>query len=239
MMPIMRPTVTMALLAALLPPSSNWPQPVPVEADLRAAGWKEISVPGRRDNRFSADGGDLVIASERAVSFLYAPVPAFDQRAPARLAWQWRVDRDFPSSDLAAKGKDDRPLAVHVWFPAPDARRSGGFMRRLYAGMIGVPEWGRAITYVWGGRDAVGTVIDNPYMDGREGVLIVLRSTGTPTGVWLPEDVDVVADYRKAFAGEPPPPSFVAVSSDTDDTRQSSLARLRDLRFEAGPDLAP
>lgn len=225
----MRAPVTILLLLA----AGVAAQPLPVAPDLKTAGWKEITVPGRRKNVFMLEADATVaIQSKRSVSFLYAPVsPA----TAARLAWRWRVDRDIAVTDLAAKGKDDRPLAVHVWFPAPDARKSGGLGRLIMAGMMGVPEWGRAITYVWGGDAAPGTVIPNPYMDGREGALIVLRQAGAPTGEWLSESVDLVADYRRVFGADPPPPSFVALSSDTDDTKQEADVRISALRFEPPP----
>ncbi len=238
---VMSASVTGLMAIVALLSGAAAAQSLPTGPELKAAGWKEIKVPGRRRNTFAAEPGNaIVIRSDRAVSFLYAPLPPSDaspapvMSAPdARLGWRWRVDRDIAATDLSARGKDDRPVALHVWFPAPDARKSGGLGRLVMAGIMGVPDWGRAITYVWGGAQDAGTVLPNPYMDGREGVLIVLRKAGAPTGEWLSETVDIAADYRRAFGQEPPAPSFIAVSGDTDDTKQSSEARIADIHFRA------
>ncbi|MBM3512682.1 MAG: DUF3047 domain-containing protein [Alphaproteobacteria bacterium] len=231
----MRAAVTGLIVFSLAVATPATAQPVPIEVDLKASVWREITVPGRRQNDYLAVDGALAVTSDRSVSFLYAPVVVEDFAPGVRLAWRWRVDRDILPTDLAAKGKDDRALALHVWFPAADARKSRGLMRRLVAGMMGVPDWGRAITYVWGGTLPVGTMLDNPYMDGREGALIVVRDSTAPLKTWLDDAIDVFADYRRAFGGDPPPPSFVAVSSDTDDTRQSAVARIGTIRFERPP----
>lgn len=201
---------------------------LPLGPDLAAHGWRELTVPGERPNTYVATADVITIGSAGAVSFLYLPVA---ETRSMTLSWQWRVDRDFPATDLAAKGRDDRPLALHVWFPAADARNSGGLVRGVLARMLGVPEWGRALTYVWGGTQSPGTRLGNPYMDGREGALIVRRDASTPTGTWLSETVDLAADYRAAFGAEAPAPSFIALSSDTDDTNQVAEGSFAAIRF--------
>ncbi|MDX2222176.1 MAG: DUF3047 domain-containing protein [Rhodospirillaceae bacterium] len=214
-------------VAGQAPPRAA-PLDVPLGPDLAAGGWRELNVPGERPNSFVATAEVVTIGSAGAVSFLYRPV---DAPRSMTLSWQWRVDRDIPATDLAAKGRDDRPLALHVWFPAADARRSGGLVRGVLARMLGAPEWGRALTYVWGGTLDEGARLSNPYMDGREGALIVRRTAGAPTGTWLSETVDLAADYRAAFGAEPPAPSFIALSSDTDDTNQVAEGSFAAIRF--------
>jgi DUF3047 family protein len=47
----------------------------------------------------------------------------------------------------------------------------------------------------------------------------VLRPADAPRRRWLPERVDLAADRRAAFGGEPPPVQEIAVAADVDDTR--------------------
>lgn len=199
--------------------------------DLKSAGWRIHTPRGMQAAQFSVEStGSLTVRADSQVAFLYTLVP--DAPLPGRtLSWSWRVDKDFPGTDLSKPGSDDRPLAVHVYFADQDA----GLLKRMgrgMAAMFGVPVSGRAITYVWGGRRSVGTMIPNPFMDDGEGVLVIKQSPSiTPTGQWIEEAVDLVADYETAFGGVPPAVSVIAVSADTDDTSAQSQAQIRDLRL--------
>ena len=62
---------------------------------------------------------------------------------------------------------------------------------------------------------------------------MVLRSAASPTGEWLEEQVDLVADYRAAFGEAPPDPSQIAIQADTDNTDSTSRAQVADLAFVA------
>ncbi len=59
----------------------------------------------------------------------------------------------------------------------------------------------------------------------------VLRPADAPRGRWLPERVDLAADWRAAFGGEPPPVQEVAVAADVADTRSRVDAAVEALAF--------
>lgn len=88
-----------------------------------------------------------------------------------KLQWQWRVDRDISATDLSAKGKDDRPAAVHLWFEDKSASASGAL-----GSLVGKPCVGYLMTYVLGGKQRAGSVIRNPYFP-KKGMVIVLRDS--------------------------------------------------------------
>ncbi|NJO67751.1 MAG: DUF3047 domain-containing protein [Rhodospirillales bacterium] len=127
-----------------------------------------------------ADGG---------VSFLIRELGDGERDRPM-LSWRWRVDAAPPATDLGVKGADDRALAIHVWYPP--AEGTATFSQRLTR-LFGYPAPGFALTYVWGGAAAAGSVVTNPYMEA--GRLIVLRPSGTPQGQWFDEQVDPAADF--------------------------------------------
>lgn len=208
---------------------------LPVDAAACVVGgetWVVLTMPGRNATRFTCAGDLVEIEASSAVAFLYrASRPA--ESGAAQLSWRWRVDVAPPPANLSQSGADDRPVAVHLVFPAAEEnvdilRRLGAAMRGLVAG---APFAGRLLTYVWGGGDAPGAVVANPYMGG-DGYLVVLRDSTTPAGSWIEERVDFRADFRRAFGGTAPDPIYIAVSADTDDRGGLSRALVAQLRFE-------
>ncbi len=186
--------------------------------------WKLLLLPDKEAAkfRFPADGA-LQIEAMNAVGFLYAQI---DGVPSMRMAWRWRVDQDIPATDLSKSGLDDRPLAVHVWFPPKPEDVSFG--DRLGA-LFGYPMIGQVLTYVWGGTAQRGAEMPNPHF--ADSKLIVLRSGTTPTGVWFEEEIDIAADYQSAFGAPPPAKAYIAISADTDDAGGTSVAQLDSLKL--------
>ncbi len=192
---------------------------------LFGADWTTFGLPDKAAADFiGRDDGSLEVRADGAVGFLYREVSAAvpDQA----LTWRWRVDQAIPATDLSRRGRDDRPLAVHLWFtPLPD---QGSFWGTI-ADIFGQPRPGYALTYVWGGTAARGARFDNPYLD--DGVIVVLRPGSAATGTWYEEHIDIRADFRRVFGFEPPELAYIAISADTDDLAVASIGRIADLRL--------
>ncbi|MEQ9329667.1 MAG: DUF3047 domain-containing protein, partial [Rhodospirillales bacterium] len=88
--------------------------------------------------------GRADIATKDAVRFAYRPV----ERNAAELAWRWRVRGDFTASDMTESGRDDRPLAIHLWLDSPAA---DDVLFGTLARLIGFPRVTHVLTYAWGG----------------------------------------------------------------------------------------
>lgn len=220
--------ICLLAVALILPVASGTAGPVPTGPTLTDAGWALWTRMGVPAARFERQGdGAIEIAADSGFALLYRRIA--DEETGARiLRWRWRVDVSTPPTDLSRRGADDRPLAVHVWFPDEEA----SFFRRIGQGLAGslrgIPLRGKVLTYVWGGIDHRGDQIPNPYLDA-DGVIITLRPANTATGLWYAERVDLAADFERAFGHAPPKPSHLAISADSDDAGGHSVGIIADL----------
>lgn len=207
----------------------------PVTADLERAGWKVLAFPGIAETEFvGRPDGIIEVRAMDSSALLYREVPP-TERQNQLLSWRWRVDETMPPTDLGLKGSDDRPLALHVWFP-PDPDRTSWWQRLSRVALdlaIDAPVPGRWLTYVWGGIGGRGDSLVNPY-SGPDGVIYVLRSGNAPTGRWFSETIDIAADFERAFGYPAPAPIYIAISADADDTESNSVALIADIRFTSG-----
>ena len=230
-------TLCLAGLLLLAAPANHGESAVRLEsetavpAELSREGWKLLSVPGKAPADFARQSPDAIrVVAENAVAFLVRPL-AENTGGKRRLTWRWRVEDAVARTDLSKIGEDDRSLAVHLIFPIESDTLS--FWERLDLGLtrMAAPQLaGKVLTYVWGGTQARGASLPNPHLEAH-GTIIVLRSGDAATGRWFMEEVDFVADFRKAFGYDPPAPAFMAISSDSDDTAGSSLGIVADLEF--------
>jgi hypothetical protein len=199
---------------------------------LEALGWRELSLPAKAENHFSlGQGGVIEVVSKDSASTLYKSVDVDLAKRPI-LKWRWRVDQAPPATDLSARGKDDCAIAVYVGFPYHSGQAS--FFERLKRPVIeawagdNVP--GRVLRYVFCGRRPSGTRFASPYL-GASDMVEILRPASSPTGEWFEQQVDVAADYRKAFGDQPENPIQVGIEADTDNTHSASRAEIADLAF--------
>ncbi len=195
-------------------------------------GWTTLTLPGKAATRFTrAEDGSIAIKADNSAAFLFRTVPE-DDAMRRFLTWRWRVDAAMAPTDLALKGADDRPLALHVFFPADPDRQSvwQKLAQGLRAKVAGAPFSGKVLTYVWGGTQPNGARLANPYLKS-DGMVVVLRSGRTAQGTWLTEKIDFAADFENAFGYRPPKPAYIALSADADDTAGRSMGAVADIRF--------
>jgi Protein of unknown function (DUF3047) len=235
---------TAGLLAIAIPLLTSAPPAlaasIPMGPDLKAAGWQELEVKGKPGNRFVGHpDGSIEVVSSSSVSRLYRPVEVDLDATPA-LTWRWRVDEPVPPTDLTQKGEDDTALTIYVGFPWDPNRAS--FTERLKRPLVetlaGEDAPARVLAYVFGGKQRRGEVVASPHL-GSAGFMRVLRPADSATGEWFEERVDVAQDYREAFGEDPPDPTQIAISADTDDTGSTSRGFVGALAFVGRDQPAP
>ncbi|SEQ04106.1 Protein of unknown function [Loktanella sp. DSM 29012] len=187
--------------------------------------WTEQRLKVLSSNDYSQSGGTLGIASDNTVSLLWTRVP--DQmRGATSASWSWSVSESVPPTNLSRKGGDDRNIAVYFLF-APDAavaELAGADIRAL----LGRRDV-RILQYVWGGNNAVGSVIPSPYGEPGTGVTIPLRQADTGQ---MNVSVNLTGDLTRAFGSAPGALVGMAVSADSDDTQSMIRAQVSGLVVE-------
>jgi len=199
----------------------------------RVAGLPRQKMPLTRYGVARVDGVDA-LRIEAAASYgnLVHDMPG--RPAPARLRWRWRLDEPNAAVDLSSKAGDDAAVKVCLAFELPLERVPfvERQLLRLARAQSGEPLPAATLCWVWGGAEARGAAIDNPY--SRRVRVIVLRNRGDGNGRWFEEDRDVAADWRRAFGDESaqvPPLAAVIVAADADNTGGASVAHVAGLRF--------
>ena len=197
---------------------------------LDEAGWKELGIPGELPTQYRMIDSDTIdVRSSSSVSILYRALMRREQNA-RMLEWRWRVDKSVPATDPADAGNDDRDLAVHIWFADDQPEGLWKSLSTAVSSVLGIPRIGKVLTYVFGGTGPRLRRLVNPHHD-PDGVIVLLRPSGTETGKWFSEQIDFVADFKTAFGAVPPPPMYLAISADSDDTRAESTGRIAAIRF--------
>ncbi len=231
----MKPAAGIVIVALALwcPPSWAGSVRIPLERAHDAGEWQKLTLPGTPETRFLPGPQSMKIESDGGFALIYRRLK--NAAELSRLRWRWKVEQAGPPTDAARKGGDDRPLAIHVWFPLPEPEKN--FWTAFEDGigsLLGAPPAGRVITYMWSEFHSGGDRFENPHLTGR-GRIVIRRGSETPPGRWVAEDVDFRADYRALFGTDAPPPTYLAISADADDTGSVTRAAISDVVFEMKP----
>ncbi|WP_050526038.1 DUF3047 domain-containing protein [Pseudorhodobacter aquimaris] len=173
-------------------------------------------------NKYGFKGREMTIASDGSVSLAYTRVaePLWGARSAK---WSWAVSQSVPATDLAKKGGDDRNASLYfVFLPEAEAKALGAKadVRKLLTS-----QSARVLVYSWGDDRGRGTVLPSPYL-GSRGKTILLRAAGTGSHA---EQVNLAADYKRAFGGQAGALVGLAVSADSDDTKSRIRASITGL----------
>ena len=192
--------------------------------------WEPMTLPKvNRSSRYEIVGGVLRASSDDSASGLVWS-RRFDPHLFPRLSWRWKVQNVYERGDARRKKGDDYPLRIYVLFEYDPS--DFGFLERLKYESARVaggeyPPVG-VVHYMWASREHEAEILPNPYAARCR--MFPLREGDADTGRWVHEEVDVLADWRRAFGDRPAPRSAtLAIMNDSDDTSESSVAFLDDL----------
>jgi hypothetical protein len=125
---------------------------------------------------------------------------------------------------------------VYVAFAFEPAR--AGLLERaqrgLAAALYGEEMPGTSLTYVWASREPRGAEWPNPFTASAR---MIVATSGAPSSAgWVDVEVDLLADYPRAFGRPAPAPLFLALMTDSDNRCLRARASYADFRLAARPD---
>ena len=201
-------------------------------------GWRVANLPAQKPptTRFMAEaaGGRAALRLDAMGSYgnlMHTPAAG---PLPRRLQWSWHVSVPNPATDLRHKAGDDVAAKVCLSFDLPSSRVPFGerLLLQMARARTGEALPAATLCWVWGGDEAIGSVVDNAF--SRRVRYVVLRNAGGAGKGWVDESREIAADFERAFGDEantPPPLVAVLVGADADNTGSRSVAHLAGLRF--------
>jgi len=198
-------------------------------------GWKALTfkkIERHTDYALVKDGDTVVVKaiSNASASGLIREIKINPREYPL-IQWRCKVNNILKKGDVHKKEGDDYSARIYITFEY-DPRKLGFFekakyeMARLLYGQY--PPLA-AINYIWESKSPKGTVVPNPFTDRV--MMIVVESGGEKINQWVSEEHNVYEDYKQAFHEEPPIISGVAIMTDTDNTRESTVTYYGDILF--------
>jgi hypothetical protein len=190
--------------------------------------WKPFFFPNIKKHSvysLEKDGEHNVLkAASRASASAIVYKDAFNVYDYPKVRWRWKVSNVYTKGGTGSKAGDDYPMRVYIMFEY-DAAKAGtlekmkfGLAKRLYGEYP--PQ--SSLNYVWANREQPESIVDSPYTDRSK--MILLEKGARSADVWREEEIDIVADYLKAFGTKPPARARIAIMNDSDNTGESSVS---------------
>jgi len=218
------------LFALVLAPASRAQgKPVFFHEDFSSLdNWKPFFFPNIKKHSvysLEKDGEHNVLKAEsRASASAIVYKDAFNVYDYPKVRWRWKVSNVYTRGGTGSKAGDDYPMRVYIMFEYDPAKAGAlekmkfGFGKRLYGEYP--PQ--SSLNYVWANREQPESIVDSPYTDRSK--MILLEKGARSAGVWREEEIDIVADYLKAFGTKPPARARIAIMNDSDNTGESSVS---------------
>ncbi len=147
------------------------------------------------------------------------------------LKWEWKTIAPMPEADNAERNHDDAPLRLLVAFDGNKSKL--GLKEKMnfeMASLISGQEMPYAtLMYIWSGKTAVNTVLDNAHTSRIK--MIVVDSGWEGLGDWRKHERDLAADYKRAYGENPGDVIGIALLTDTDNTKSETRALYGDIEL--------
>jgi hypothetical protein len=141
-----------------------------------------------------------------------------------QVKWRWKVKNVYAQGDVRSKEGDDYPIRVYIMFEY-DPEKAGALDRIKYSfakSLYGEYPPQSSLSYIWSSKDDPETFVVSPYTD--KAMMVLLEKGPAKIGAWVDEEIDILADYQKAFKTKPPARARIAIMNDSDNTGESSVS---------------
>jgi len=141
-----------------------------------------------------------------------------------RVKWRWKVKNVYARGDVRSKAGDDYPIRVYIMFEYdPDKAGFGeGIKYGLAKSLYGEYPPHSSLSYIWSSKDDPEKFVVSPYTD--KAMMVLLEKGAARVGTWVDEEIDILADYQRAFKTSPPARARIAIMNDSDNTGESAVS---------------
>jgi len=195
--------------------------------------WKQVFFPKiPRHTQYSAFSDSAITclkAESRDSASLLVYNEVFNPYLYPRARWRWKVDNVLARADLTTKKGDDAPIRVYIAF-AYDPKRSGVLEKAQYEAIrliYGEYPPHSSLTYCWSSKAYARDIITSAYTARAK--MILLEQGTSKVGAWVAEEVDIIADYRRAFGADPPDKAAIGIMNDSDNTHGAATSYITDI----------
>jgi hypothetical protein len=246
-LPLIAAAVSLSLAAAhadeaqVLTPFSS------ASGETPPASWRFETLPHKVPTRFTVvtlDGQRVLKVQADGSYGLLTQRVQVPLNASTTLRWRWRVDQFIQGTNLHTRDGDDGIAKLCVFFNLPPDKLSLADRTRLAAArtVSGEDVPSEALCYVWDGTEPKGELLTNAFTD-RMRMQVIESGPTAPSGGWLSEQRNLLADYRRAFGAEAqglmPNVVAITVAADADNTLGHGVAYFGDPSLTAQPDATP
>ena len=195
-------------------------------------GWEKIKFIGNfDDSQYSIvtddSGSHLEASSENAISGIVYSKEVEVAGAPI-MRFRWRAEELPLGATPTDADLDDFALRLYVLFFESELSRWDRIRYRFVKSLYGSYPPKRILGYVWSTEP-----IPSPYQSkvNDRAIYIELDSGPAPASGWREHTINLVEDYRRIYAEEPPELVRVAVITDSDSTEGRTRGRIDYIRF--------
>ncbi|MDH4161314.1 MAG: DUF3047 domain-containing protein [Nitrospirota bacterium] len=219
----------LAAIVMIAFPASADDNAVLFHEDFSSLGsWKPFTFPKIKSHStytIERDGDRHVLRTESdaSASAIVYREPFLVSEHP-RVRWRWKVRNIYAKADVRSKQGDDYPLRVYVMFEyEPDKAGFGESVKYgLAKSLYGEYPPHSSLSYVWASREDPDRFVISPYTD--RAMMVLLETGPAKAGTWVDEEIDILADYRKAFKKAPPARARIAIMNDSDNTGERAVS---------------
>jgi hypothetical protein len=220
--------ISIAIVLIMLPAVILAGETLFTENFVDLSNWREVIFPknpARTIYTAATDGKEtfLKAQSHNSVSVIVYREP-FNPYEYPHIRWRWKVDNVLKGADLKTKATDDSPIRIYISFEY-NPKKSTTAERALFSSvklLYGEYPPHSSLNYTWASESTASDIITSSYTDRSK--MIILEKGDRKAGMWVEENVNIIADYKRAFGANPPEKATLGIMSDTENTKGSAVS---------------
>ena len=140
------------------------------------------------------------------------------------LSFKWKINNIYKKGDATTKDGDDYPIRIYIMFQYNPDKASffDSVKYGLAKSIYGKYPPHSALNYIWANKKQKKRIITSAYTDKAK--MIVTDFGDKYLNIWREHSVNVLKDYKEAFGQNPPAKVSLAIMTDSDNTKESSLS---------------